>query len=81
MAEKPARVEVHVDSEVYKMNHKRRGVALIFNHVYFKKMPARTGSIKDSRDLQNVLRNLDFDVKVYTDRTIQIIGTVLKSSK
>ena len=78
--DKPARVEVPVDSEVYKMNHKRRGVALIFNHVYFKKMTARTGSIKDCCDLQNVLRNLDFDVKVYTDPTTRTIGTVLKST-
>ncbi|XP_076686886.1 caspase-1-like [Andrena cerasifolii] len=78
--DKPALVEVHVDSEVYKMNHKRRGVALIFNHVYFKKMPARTGSIKDCSDLQNVLQALDFEVQVYTDPTTRTIGTVLKST-
>ncbi|XP_058065573.1 caspase-like [Anopheles bellator] len=53
----------------YKMNHERRGVALIFNHVKFKNAPTRHGSNKDADDLKKALLALGFHVRVYVDLT------------
>ncbi|XP_065345597.1 caspase-1-like [Cloeon dipterum] len=51
----------------YNMNHPRRGVALILNHVNFKKLEDREGSNKDSDSLKDVLKKLGFEVRVVKD--------------
>ncbi|KAK2580025.1 hypothetical protein KPH14_012314 [Odynerus spinipes] len=68
------------DSETYNMNHKRRGIALIFNNVLFSKMAYRTGSNKDCNDLATALMNLDFEVRIYTDSTTTTISKVLRNA-
>lgn len=63
------------------MKHKRRGVALVLNHVNFESMSTRKGSIKDSLDLKASLGKLGFDVRIYTDPTVKTITTILQTSK
>ncbi|XP_067207288.1 caspase-1-like isoform X2 [Linepithema humile] len=67
-------------AEEYNMNHKRRGVALVLNHVNFDSMSARKGSIKDSLDLKASLGRLGFDVRIYTDPTVKTITTILQTT-
>ncbi|XP_072760656.1 caspase-1-like [Anoplolepis gracilipes] len=75
-------VEIDLDpfAEEYNMNHKRRGVALILNHVHFESMNTRKGSIKDSLDLKVSLGKLGFDVRIYTDPTVKAITATLQST-
>ncbi|XP_048509283.1 caspase-like isoform X2 [Athalia rosae] len=61
------------------MTHERRGVAVIFNHVHFKEMATRTGTVRDCRNLTEALTDLGFEVRVYEDPKIKTITTVLKS--
>ncbi|XP_076639993.1 caspase-1-like isoform X1 [Colletes latitarsis] len=68
------------NSEVYKMNHKRRGLAIIFNHVNFTKMAPRTGSNKDCANLEDTLTRLGFNVKTYLDPSIKQISAILKQA-
>uniref|UniRef100_A0A3B3C6K6 Caspase-6 n=1 Tax=Oryzias melastigma TaxID=30732 RepID=A0A3B3C6K6_ORYME len=56
--------------EEYKMNHKRRGLALIFNqeNFFFRlKLSKRTGTNADCDNLEKRLEELNFDVKTYDD--------------
>jgi len=57
------------DSEVYNMNHKNRGVAIIFNHKNFHKelMDTRHGTDVDCENLTKVFENLNFKVKAFHD--------------
>nr|XP_033325091.1 caspase-1-like isoform X2 [Megalopta genalis] len=72
--------QVPVDSEVYHMNHKRRGVVLIFNHINFKRMASRKGSVKDSKDLTETFNRLGFEIREYVDTTVPTIVSILKST-
>lgn len=54
----------------YNMNHKHRGMALIFNHKDFDarlEMPSREGTDVDCANLWRVLKKLDFDVSIHPD--------------
>lgn len=53
----------------YNMNHKRRGMALIFNHETFDipSLEQRLGTNVDCEKLRKALTNLHFDVRVYKD--------------
>ncbi|XP_018611670.1 caspase-6-like [Scleropages formosus] len=64
-------VRVRMDpSEEYKMNHKRRGVALIFNQKRFKEpLAERRGSDADRENLKERLEDLNFEVTPYNDLT------------
>lgn len=75
------RIDFDPFAEEYNMKHKRRGVALILNHVHFENMATRKGSVKDSLDLKVSLDKLGFDVRVYTDPAVKTIAMVLQSSK
>lgn len=68
------------DAEAYDMNHKRRGVALIFNHIHFESMATRNGTVKDCEDLEAALSKLGFEVRVYTDPTVKTISATLLSA-
>merc|ERR1712071_549788 len=60
------------DSEIYNMNHLKRGKALIFNHENFNpnlELKARLGSAKDRDNLYMRLRDLDFEVSFFNDLT------------
>ncbi|XP_049642909.1 caspase-6 [Suncus etruscus] len=55
-------------AEKYKMDHKRRGVALIFNHERFfwhLALPDRRGTCADRDNLQRRFSDLGFDVKCF----------------
>ncbi|NWV38325.1 CASP6 protein, partial [Grantiella picta] len=54
----------------YKMNHQRRGVALIFNHEHFfwhLKLPYRSGTMADRDNLTRSLTDLGFEVRRFDD--------------
>ncbi|XP_029034576.2 caspase-1-like isoform X2 [Osmia bicornis bicornis] len=72
------RSRVQADDEEYNMNHARTGVALIFNHVYFRKMQVRTGSEKDKDSISEALKQLQFDVRCYDDLSSEDVLQVLK---
>ncbi|XP_054997875.1 caspase-6-like [Sorex araneus] len=62
--------EVMGPVEEYKMNHKRRGVALIFNHEEFHGLlglPERRGTCRDRDNLCRRFQELGFEVKCYDD--------------
>ena len=57
------------------MNHRRRGVALIFNHKRFDhhlQLRDRNGTDADKDNLRSALRSLDFEVRVYTDLPFKV---------
>ncbi|XP_011156835.1 caspase-1 isoform X2 [Solenopsis invicta] len=78
--QKAIKLDVDSFAEEYNMKRKRRGVALILNHVRFESMPTRNGSVKDATDLQASLSRLGFNVRIYTDPTVKTITTVLQST-
>ncbi|NXK61901.1 CASP6 protein, partial [Sylvietta virens] len=54
----------------YKMNHQRRGVALIFNHEHFfwhLRLLDRRGTMADGDNLKRRLTDLGFEVRVFID--------------
>ena len=67
-------------SEIYNMNHKRRGIALIFSHVNFKKLETRVGGEKDSQELAQTLKYLGFDVRVYIDSNVKTILSTVQNA-
>ncbi|NXE59095.1 CASP6 protein, partial [Calcarius ornatus] len=56
--------------EKYRMDHRRRGVALIFNHEHFYwqlMMKDRRGTMTDREHLNRTLTDLGFEVRVFDD--------------
>ncbi|XP_023780492.1 caspase-6 [Cyanistes caeruleus] len=54
----------------YKMNHQRRGVALIFNHEHFfwcLMLQDRRGTMADRNSLKRSLTDLGFEVRLFED--------------
>jgi len=80
-AQKVLKIDLDPFAEEYNMKHKRRGVALILNHVHFDKMATRKGSEKDSQDLKASLDKFGFDVRIYNDPATTAITKILQSSK
>ncbi|XP_029665203.1 caspase-1-like [Formica exsecta] len=78
--QKAVKIDLDPFAEEYDMNHKRRGVALILNHVHFESMSTRKGSVKDSLHLKVSLSKLGFDVRIYTDPTVKVIAATLQST-
>ncbi|XP_032672503.1 caspase-1-like isoform X1 [Odontomachus brunneus] len=78
--QEPVKVGLDQDAEEYNMNHKRRGVALVLNHIHFENMNTRKGSEKDAENLRTSLSNLGFEIRIYTDPTIKTISTVLHTT-
>lgn len=63
------------------MDHKKRGMALIFNHEIFDCNSARNGSSTDRDRLQQTLESLDFDVRIFENESIFEIKGILQESK
>lgn len=61
----------------YTMNHKKRGMALIFNHEIFEINSPRKGTNVDRDRLKDTMESLDFDVNIYTNQTISDIKQTL----
>lgn len=78
---KNVKIDVNPYDDEYNMKHKRRGIAIILNHVHFENMVERKGSENDTLNLKTSLSKLGFDVQIYTDPTFKTITTVLQSSK
>lgn len=64
--------------DVYKMSHKNRGDALIFNQEYFETLDRRRGTNVDCEKLRQTLEGLHFDVKIYKDYWHTAIRSVLE---
>ncbi|ALC47264.1 Damm, partial [Drosophila busckii] len=64
----------------YNMRHKSRGMALIFNHKFFAKLATRNGTDVDCANLECVLRQLDFRVRVYPDYKYEQILSAVKEA-
>ncbi|KAK9886758.1 hypothetical protein WA026_018410 [Henosepilachna vigintioctopunctata] len=79
-----APMPVERDAVFYNMKHKKRGMALIFNHEYFDVagLKPRAGTSEDCTNLKKCLGNLDFDVQVFKDLKYQAIeGHIEQASK
>lgn len=72
---------VDKDADSYNMNHKRRGIAIIFNHKNFDPrlgLKTRNGTDADRDNLKMTLRQLDFDVKVFDDLPLrEIVSSIV----
>uniref|UniRef100_A0A182WLY7 Caspase n=1 Tax=Anopheles minimus TaxID=112268 RepID=A0A182WLY7_9DIPT len=66
-----------VDDAHYDMGHERRGVAVIFNHKHFLHLAPRQGTDLDRDNIQQVLTDLQFDVRVYNDLKVDDVMQVL----
>ncbi|EFA01345.2 Caspase-like Protein [Tribolium castaneum] len=66
----------------YNMNHKNRGLALIFNHEVFDihNLKPRTGTDQDRKNLEDVLRKLGFEVIVFQDLRYHDIERQIKQA-
>ncbi|KAL1518240.1 hypothetical protein ABEB36_001892 [Hypothenemus hampei] len=53
----------------YKMDHQKRGIALIFNHESFEcgGLRSRSGTNEDCKNFKDCLKSLGFDVQVFKD--------------
>ena len=68
------------DDESYRMNHGRRGLALIFNHFWFDaklNLSNRSGTEVDKARLKSSLSRLGFDVQA-TKKTFYLKNTILE---
>lgn len=70
----PSRSRKHLlfDENEYRMDHARRGIALIINNKHFAShlgMPTRDGTDKDASNLEIALARLGFDIKLVSNRT------------
>ncbi|XP_063237670.1 caspase-1 isoform X2 [Bacillus rossius redtenbacheri] len=74
-----ARAPVGRNAAFYNMNHKNRGVALIFNHENFKMgtLRSRTGTTADRENLSSCLKELGFTVTIYNDLAQKQIMTIV----
>ncbi|CAG9096424.1 Caspase-1 [Plutella xylostella] len=61
-----AKMPVDRNAPYYNMNHKKRGMAIIFNHEHFDihSLKSRSGTNVDSDNLSRVLKGLGFQVSV-----------------
>lgn len=82
MAEKPIATLRPIDY-YYKMNHKNRGIALIFNHETFFDfdMPIRKGTNVDRDRLEQTFAGLGFDVRVHDNKTEAQIKSILQEGE
>lgn len=67
------------NEDLYKMNHPKRGMALIFNHQQFDSsaLDERHGTEKDATTLTKVLKKHKFNVAIYNDLNYGAIYDVL----
>ena len=75
-----ARMPVEKDAEAYNMSHKRRGMAFVFNHMYFDPrlgLKQRNGTNADRDNLRATLMAMDFEVRVYNDLTYKVKCLIL----
>ncbi|KAI5732753.1 hypothetical protein M8J76_003720 [Diaphorina citri] len=74
-----AKSTVEKDADYYRMDHKHRGLALIFNHEHFDSphLKSRAGTGADFENLYTTLVNLGFVVKPYHDPEFKVIQNAI----
>ena len=79
---KPQQDPKLVDSATeYRMNHKKRGLFLLFNQMNFHestRMGTRPGTNEDAAELASLFKGMGFNVMRYTDRSKDNILGILK---
>lgn len=67
----------------YKMDHQRRGIALVFNHEHFNlsNLKSRSGTHADCQSFVERLKELCFDVEVYNDLNFNDLRRVIETGK
>nr|CAI5854553.1 unnamed protein product [Callosobruchus analis] len=75
-----ARMPVAKYATHYKMNHRKRGLAYIFNHEVFQcgGLKSRSGTNEDFKNLKECLSSLGFDVHGFKDLNYQDIETRIR---
>ncbi|XP_078022358.1 caspase-6-like isoform X3 [Epinephelus lanceolatus] len=69
-------------AEEYKMDNKRRGLALIFNQERFLYYKERRGTEADRDNLEKRLMELNFEVKTYNDlRQVKVLGRLKEAAE
>jgi caspase-like apoptosis-related cysteine protease len=71
---------VERNSAYYNMSHKRRGVAIIFNHEYFDihSLKQRNGTNVDCENLKHSLIDLGFEVTAHNNLSSKDITKIVK---
>ncbi|XP_059412986.1 caspase-6-like [Carassius carassius] len=75
-------VRLNPDEE-YKMDHKKRGMALIFNHENFYwqlRLNSRSGTEADKQNLAKRFQELGFEVKTYNDYKREEVLTIIREA-
>ncbi|XP_042576892.1 caspase-6-like isoform X1 [Cyprinus carpio] len=71
-------------NEEYKMDHKKRGMALIFNHEHFYwqlMLNSRSGTAADRQNLVRRFQDLGFEVKAYDDyKREEVLSTIREAA-
>jgi len=72
-------MSVDRNSAYYKMSHKRRGMAIIFNHESFdiQSLKCRNGTNVDRDNLKLAMKDLGFEVAVHDNLTSRDIMKIL----
>lgn len=67
----------------YKMDHPKRGMALIFDHEVFlnSTLTKRKGTHRDCNELKKTLKKFAFDVTVYHDKKYAEMAKIFKTGK
>ncbi|XP_049425363.1 caspase-6-like isoform X1 [Epinephelus fuscoguttatus] len=69
-------------AEEYKMDNRRRGLALIFNQEHFLYYKERRGTKADRDNLEKRLMELNFEVKTYNDlRQVKVLGRLKEAAE
>ncbi|XP_052406794.1 caspase-6 [Carassius gibelio] len=70
-------------NEEYKMDHKKRGMALIFNHENFYwqlRLNSRSGTEADKQNLARRFQDLGFEVKTFNDYKREEVLTIIRGA-
>nr|ACU11588.1 caspase-1-like protein [Heliconius melpomene] len=75
-----AKMPVERNAPYYNMNHKNRGIAVIFNHEHFDihNLKSRTGTNVDCDNLSKVLKSLGFRVTILNNLKFEDVNRYLQ---
>lgn len=78
-----AKAPVDKNDFYYKMNHSKRGVAVIFNHEHFTQpnLSVRNGTNVDAENLRETFELLGFDVTIHKDLIFSDLEYVVEKSE
>lgn len=77
-----ARMPVDRNAAYYNMNHKSRGMAIIFNHEHFDihSLKSRTGTSVDGDNLSKVLKGLGFRVSILNNLNAEDVNRYIRQT-